>query len=127
MRDQVARSEMRGGVFVVDPKIRQVFAHRLVPIEFSLPHQGGERRDRELLRHRSDRHLRFRGHRQFFLHVAQAVAFREHHVVAHHHRDRDAGDLKCFQLLLDDCVDPGERLSRRRFLGPQSGSKKENG
>jgi hypothetical protein len=70
MRDQIARCEVRRGVFIVHPEIREVFAHRLVPIEFPLTHQGGERRYRELLGHRRDRHLRLRGHRQFLFHIA---------------------------------------------------------
>ena len=116
MSHQIARSEMRSRVFVMHPKIRQVFPDRLVPIEFSLPNQRGERGHRELFRDRPDRHLRLRCHRHLFLDIAQAIALQEHDVVTHYDRNGETGNLKRFQFLLDDLINPSERLSGRRFF-----------
>jgi hypothetical protein len=121
MSHQVARRDVRSGVFVVETEIRQVLAHRFVPLELPLAHQRAQRADGELLRDRSDRHLRFGRNRKLLLDVAEAVALRVDDLVADHDGDRRAGNLVGLQCLVDDGIDAGERFARGRFLRVQRG------
>ena len=126
MGNQVARCDVRGGVFVMQPEIRQVFADRLVPLELALPHQRPERADGELLRDGSDRHLRFRRDRKLLFDIAEPVAFRVHDLVPDNDRHGRAGHLIGLQRLVNDRVDSGECVARWRLLRLESGGERRS-
>jgi hypothetical protein len=62
--DEVARGRAQRRHVVVQPEVRQVVAHRLVPVELALADERAQSAHRELLGDGRDRHQGVRRHRQ---------------------------------------------------------------
>ena len=78
VRDQVTRRHRFAGEFVVQLKVREVLADRLVPVELARIHEHAHQHDGERFAVGSDRHQRARRDRQLVVDIPEAVPLEEH-------------------------------------------------
>jgi hypothetical protein len=110
--DEVARRDHVRRRLIVHAEARKEGADGLVPVELALVDERAEDEGRESLRAGSDREERLRGDGKLPLHVAHAETLRVDDLAAFDHRDRESGHLPVGDGLLDERVEPGERVLR---------------
>ena len=116
MRHQVARRDSLARHGIVKLELGDELAHRLIPIELALVHQGPHGRYRERFGDGADGEKRVRRHGQFLVAVPVAVALEKHNLSVLNHGKREPGDLPVFHHAGDELVEAVERLWARRGL-----------
>ena len=105
MREHVARRHVERRIVVVQLEVRQVIAHRFIPRQFAVAHQGRQCRHGERFGDRGNRLHRLGRHRQFLLKVAHAVATLQNHLAIFHHGDGNARRVPFFHFTFDEFVE----------------------